>query len=225
MLTKKILIVEDDNAINGLLADLLDEYEITQAFAGSEAKRILEEKNFDLILLDLMLPGISGEALIAWARQSKQTPIIVITARSEAAVLSSVLEAGANDYIAKPFNTVEVLARVRNQLREVNTADSQSGLRKVGKITMDEEKHTVTFEGKILDLTQKEYELLKCFLQHPQKVFTKANLYETVWQEPYFGDDNTVMVHVSRLRKKLQQVTNEEIIKTIWGVGFQFNKN
>ena len=220
---KKVLIVEDDNSINGLLYDLLEDYEVTQAFAGSEAKRILEDERFDLILLDLMLPGINGEDLILWIRQTHQTPIIVTTARSEASVLSSVLEAGANDYIAKPFNTVEVLARVKNQLRDFSPSENQLQELQLGSLKMNEETHTVSYNGHPLDLTQKEYELLRCFLQHPKKVFTKANLYETVWQEPYFGDDNTVMVHISRLRKKLQKVTDKEIIKTIWGVGFQLD--
>ncbi|HIY57969.1 MAG TPA: response regulator transcription factor [Candidatus Tetragenococcus pullicola] len=220
---KKVLIVEDDNSINGLLYDLLEDYEVTQAFAGSEAKRILEDERFDLILLDLMLPGINGEDLILWIRQTHQTPIIVITARSEASVLSSVLEAGANDYIAKPFNTVEVLARVKNQLRDFSPSENQLQELQLGSLKMNEETHTVSYNDQPLDLTQKEYELLRCFLQHPKKVFTKANLYETVWQEPYFGDDNTVMVHISRLRKKLQKVTDKEIIKTIWGVGFQLD--
>ncbi|GMG62754.1 response regulator transcription factor [Tetragenococcus halophilus] len=221
---KKILIVEDDNDINNLLNDLLEtDYDVTQAFAGSEAKRLLVDESFDLILLDLMLPGVSGEELIAEIRLTNVTPIIVITAKNEPSVLSEVFETGANDYIAKPFNTVEVTARIKNQLRSRTIDETNGTILTVGKIKMNDETHEVYYQDQLISLTQKEYELLKCFLQHPKKVFTKANLYETIWQEPYFGDDNTITVHISRLRNKFQIFTEEEVIKTIWGVGFQLN--
>lgn len=221
---KKILIVEDDNNINNLLSDLLEsEYEVTQAFAGSEARRLLLDTSFNLILLDLMLPGVSGEELITEIRTEKPTPIIVITAKNDPTVLSEVFDAGANDYIAKPFNTVEVRARIKNQLRQSSSDGTETSILIAGKIKMNDETHEVYYQDQLLTLTQKEYELLKCFLMHPKKVFTKANLYETIWQEPYFGDDNTVTVHISRLRNKFQAITDQEIIKTIWGVGFQLN--
>ncbi|AYW47610.1 DNA-binding response regulator [Tetragenococcus osmophilus] len=220
---RKILIVEDDNNINNLLNDLLEtDYHVTQAFAGSEAKRLLINEDFDLILLDLMLPGISGEELIAEIRSKKGTPIIVITAKNDSTVLSDVFEAGANDYIAKPFNTVEVMARIKNQLKNLGEK-TKGAVLTVGSIKLNDETHEVYYQDQLLALTQKEYELLKCFLAHPKKVFTKANLYETIWQEPYFGDDNTITVHISRLRNKFQAFTDQEVIKTIWGVGFQLN--
>ncbi|MCF1685340.1 response regulator transcription factor [Tetragenococcus halophilus] len=221
---KKILIVEDDNDINNLLNDLLEtDYDVTQAFAGSEARRLLVDESFDLILLDLMLPGLSGEELIAEIRLTNATPIIVITAKNEPSVLSEVFETGANDYIAKPFNTVEVTARIKNQLRSRTIDETNGTILTVGKIKMNDETREVYYQDQLISLTQKEYELLKCFLQHPKKVFTKANLYETIWQEPYFGDDNTITVHISRLRNKFQVFTDKEVIKTIWGVGFQLN--
>lgn len=223
---KKILIVEDDNAINELLFDLLnEEYEVMQAFAGSEAKRIVEKESFDLIILDLMLPGISGEEFIRLFRLSSSVPIIVITAKAEVDVLANVLSLGANDYIPKPFNTIEVKARIKAQLR--NYIDQQSDeqtLYKVGSIEMDDATRVVTVNHLAVNLTQKEYDLLKCFLEHPQKVFTKANLFETVWNEPYFGDDNTISVHISRLRSKLSYHHGEELIETVWGVGFKLKK-
>lgn len=224
---KKILIVEDDNAINELLFDLLnEEYEVMQAFAGSEAKRIVEKESFDLIILDLMLPGISGEEFIRLFRLSSSVPIIVITAKAEVDVLANVLSLGANDYIPKPFNTIEVKARIKAQLR--NYIDQQSDeqtLYKVGSIEMDDATRVVTVNHLAVNLTQKEYDLLKCFLEHPQKVFTKANLFETVWNEPYFGDDNTISVHISRLRSKLSHHHGEELIETVWGVGFKLKKD
>lgn len=219
---KKILIIEDDNTINELLFDLLNNtYTITQAYAGSEGKRLVETTSFDLILLDLMLPGITGEELIKQVREKSEVPIIVITAKAEVDVLANVLKLGANDYIAKPFNTVEVLARIEAQLRDHKKESFPKEILTSGPITMDDEIHQVSIHNHIVPLTQKEYELLKCFLKHPKRVFTKANLYETVWQEDYLGDDNTISVHVSRLRTKLNQYTKEERIKTIWGVGFK----
>lgn len=222
---KKILIVEDDNSINELLFDLLsDTYKVTQAYAGSEGKRILEDNSFDLLLLDLMLPGLTGEQLIEEIRKASAVPIIVITAKAEVNVLRDVLRLGANDYIAKPFDTIEVLARIEAQLRDhLHENDAKKQLNS-GMLSMDEEKREVTVNKKIVDLTQKEFELLKCFLRYPDKVFTKSNLYETVWGESYFGDDNTISVHISRLRQKLNQYTEEELIETVWGVGFRLSE-
>jgi DNA-binding response OmpR family regulator len=221
---KRILIIEDDNHINELLYDLLREkYEMTQAYAGSEGKRLLEKESFDLILLDLMLPGLSGEEVIKEIRKKSNTPIIVITAKAEVDVLANVLQLGANDYIAKPFNTIEVIARVEAQLRDhqMESKENESSLLQVGPVQMNEETREVWVHGNAIALTQKEYALLKCFLQHPKKVFTKANLYETVWGETYFGDDNTISVHMSRLRTKLNDFSEVDCIETVWGVGFK----
>lgn len=223
---KKILIVEDDNDINGLLFDLLnDTYEVTQAYAGSEGKRFVQSERFDLILLDLMLPGISGEELIQEIRKEHSVPIIVITAKGDVDVLADVLGLGANDYISKPFNTVEVIARVEAQLRDHEEVSDSSEVIEAGVIKMNQEARLVTVNNHTVLLTQKEYELLKCFLKHPKKVFTKANLYESVWKESYFGDDNTISVHVSRLRTKLNDYSEKELIETVWGVGFKLNSN
>lgn len=219
---KKILIVEDDNAINELLFDLLnEEYEVIQAYAGSEAKRITEKEIFNLVLLDLMLPGISGEGFIREFRRKSSVPIIVITAKAEINVLANVLSLGANDYIAKPFNTIEVKARVSAQLRDHIENSGEGTLYRFGPIEMDDAARVVTVNHLAVSLTQKEYDLLKCFLEHPKKVYTKANLFESVWHEPYFGDDNTISVHISRLRSKLSSHSGEEMIETVWGVGFK----
>lgn len=220
---KRILVVEDDNHINQLLFDLLSEaYEVSQAYAGSEGKHLLIESSFDLVLLDLMLPGISGEQLIGEIREVSTVPIIILTAKAEVNVLKEVLELGANDYIAKPFNTIEVLARVEAQLRDHPQNNPVTKIN-VGMISLDEEKREVKVQNKRVELTQKEFELIKCFLKYPDKVFTKANLYESVWGDPYFGDDNTISVHISRLRNKLNQYTEKELIETVWGVGFKLS--
>lgn len=221
---QKILVIEDDDTINRLLFDLLkDRYDVTQAYAGTEGKRLLESESFDLLLLDLMLPGVSGEELISTIREQSSVPIIVITAKAEVNVLANVLKIGANDYIAKPFNAIEVLARVEARLRSTDSQVVSQQL-SLEDIHMNEESHQVIINKQEVSFTQKEYELLKCFLEHPKKVFTKANLYETVWNVPFLGDDNTVTVHVSRLRNKVNQYSQKEWLQTVWGVGFKFQK-
>lgn len=217
----KVLIVEDDNDINNLLKDLLSpHYLVRCAFAGSEAKTILENESYDLILLDLMLPGLTGEELIKVIREKHTVPIIVITAKGEVSDLVNVLSLGTNDYIAKPFNTQEVIARVANQLKNSNINKPVEKL-KAGALTLDQNNHQVFIYDKTLDLTQKEYEILKLFMSYPNRVFTKANLYEQIWNDTYYGDDNTISVHISRLRNKLKENLNEDIIETVWGVGFK----
>lgn len=215
----KLLIVEDDNSINQLLTDLLSvEYQVEQAYSGTEALRLVKEQAYDLILLDLMLPGMSGETFIETVRQFSQVPIIVVTAKAEMSVLDHVFKLGANDYIAKPFHNIEVKARVAAQLNH-GTYDQKSEIEAAG-VKMDLTQH----DGQPLDLKVKEFEILKLFIEYPDKVFTKANLYETMWQEQYFGDDNTLSVHMSRLRAKIAEHTDREVIKTVWGVGFKLNK-
>lgn len=220
----KLLIVEDDNHINNLLYDLLvADYQVDQAYSGTEGKRLLDQGQYDLVVLDLMLPGMSGEDFIQAVRQSSQIPIVVITARTEIEVLDQVFKLGANDYIAKPFHTVEVKARVASQLKHAQGVSSSPVL-SVDEVSLDTEKHEVRVHGHLVNLKAKEYDLLKYFIQYPDKVYTKANLYESVWQEAYYGDDNTISVHISRLRHELGKYTDRELIKTIWGVGFKFNR-
>lgn len=217
----KILIVEDDNDINALLTDLLSPLYLTRsAYAGSEAKTLFENEDFDLIILDLMLPGYTGEELIKILREKSNVPIIVITAKADVSILVNVLELGANDYIAKPFNTKEVLARVASHLKNNNPVGEQKQI-VVGNIVLDESNYQVLIDDNPLILTQKEYEILKLLMSYPNRVFTKANLYEHIWQETYYGDDNTISVHISRLRQKIKQQVNKDIIETIWGVGFK----
>jgi len=217
----KILIVEDNNDINNLLNDFLkDKYLITQAFAGSEAKRLISDNEYDLILLDLMLPGFSGEELISIIRKDSDIPIIVITAKGDVSTLVDVLALGANDYIAKPFNNSEVLARIEVQLRSHNIGFAPL-VYKVGPIEIDDRSHEIRVNDNLLEVTQKEYEILKLFLQYPNQVFTKANIYCQVWKEEYYGDDNTIAVHMFRLRNKLKAVSNQDLIQTVWGIGFK----
>jgi DNA-binding response OmpR family regulator len=218
----KILVVEDDNHINDLLTELLvrERYDIKQAYSGTEAWRMLREETFDLMILDLMLPGMTGEELISKLRGVSDLPVIVITAKADIQTLVDVLSLGADDYIAKPFQPKEVLARVNACLRR-RIPSQQSEILRAGALVLNPEDFTAKWNDTPLRLTQKEFEMLSLFVRNPKKVFTKANIYESVWQDTYYGDDNTITVHVSRMRSKLAEVTDEEIVETVWGVGFK----
>lgn len=190
------------------------------AYSGTEGLLQLQNNMFDLILLDLMLPGKSGEELIKEIREKNSVPIIVISAKVDIEDKVQVLKMGADDYITKPFHQEEVLARVEVQLRKaaVNPA-KQSEIRWRG-LTIHKEKRLATLNGKELQLTNAELEILTFFVSKPERALSKREIYENIWKGTYYGDDNTISVHVSNLRKKITEITDEEYIKTIWGVGF-----
>lgn len=223
----KILVVEDDESINGLLVELLENngYEVKSAYSGTEAKLRLEMEEFQLILMDLMLPGIKGEELIAEIRKVKIMPIIVISAKIAAETKVSVLRMGADDFISKPFINEEVLARVEAQLRRYQVFSHEED--KVRLITfkdlvLDIEACKIYVSNKELDLTAREYKILSLLMSHPKKVYTRANLFEQVWEDQYLGDDNTINVHISNIRAKLNKLNSkEEYIETVWGIGFK----
>lgn len=218
-----VLIVEDDDAINHLLYDIVVQagYYGKQAFSGTEAKIYFKERSWDVILLDLMLPGISGEELLSFFRQSSDAVILVISAKEEQFSKVNMLRAGADDYITKPFDTEEVSARIAAQLRRHQRIEEQDTLT-YKDIVLNLHTKQVTVSGKLLSLTSREYYMLKQFLKYPNKLFTKKNLFESVWQEPFYNDDNTVNVHMSHLRKKLLEANDEEqYIETIWGMGYR----
>ncbi|WP_295158156.1 response regulator transcription factor [uncultured Ruminococcus sp.] len=220
----KIAVVEDDREISRILNALLTEngYETEQAFDGDEASRLLREKHFDLVLMDLMLPYKNGERLIAEMRERDSTPVIVISAKSMKETKLEVLRLGADDYIIKPFDLDEVLVRVEVVLRRAGAFDTGAVL-EAGGITFNTEENTVTAGGEPVKLTAKELMMLRLFLEHPKKVYTKAELYESVWNEQYFYEDNTINVHVSNLRSKLRKAGGKEYIDTVWGVGYRLS--
>ncbi|MTW85714.1 response regulator [Virgibacillus dakarensis] len=206
-----------------MLADLLykNDYRTVSAFSGTEALRLFETNSFDLVLLDLMLPGLPGEDVLQKIRVISKVPIIVITAKKDKETTVHLLKLGADDYIVKPFYPDELLARIEVRFRQIESVHDKDKL-SYKDITLDPETHIVTVNGTQLSFTRREFLILKLFMQHPHKVFSKANIYETVWGDEYFGDDNTVSVHVSKIRSKLEQASPEsEYIKTVWGVGFK----
>lgn len=226
----KILVVEDDGDINNLLCELLRKqgYSVRGAFSGTEAKMCLEYETYHLVLLDLMLPGMTGEVLISELRKDKTLPIIVISAKTGQDTKVEVLKLGADDFISKPFDTEEVLARVEAQLRRymvfTQTA-TETKLLKYKELMLDTDAIKVTLKGIAVALTAREYSILELFMSYPKKVFTRANLFTHVWHDEFLGDDNTVNVHISNLRAKLAKIDPDtDYIQTVWGIGFKMHE-
>lgn len=222
-----ILVVEDDPDINKLLCRILEGagYACRPAYSGTEAALWAGQYDYDLVLLDLMLPGLTGEELIAQLRQRKTMPIIVLSAKTGLEDRVNVLRLGADDFIPKPFDNAEVLARVEAQLRRYKqfSGGPEGRVLTHGDLVLDKESVTVTAAGKPVPLTAREFHILTLLMEHPKKVFTREQLYQQVWEGAYMGDDNTVNVHISNLRSKLAKVSPTEYIKTVWGIGFKMN--
>lgn len=222
----KILIVEDEIDINGLLARILSEsgYKAVQAFSGTEAKLWMEKEMPDLILLDLMLPGISGEELLQDIRENKRLdiPVLVISAKNSLGDKVSLLKRGADDYITKPFEPEEVIARVQVGLRRCGKENLSEKQLIYKKLKLYPSARKVLLAEKELALTAHEYDILFLLMQNPEKVYSRENLYELVWQGGYYGENNTVNVHVSNIRKKIKEMdADEEYIQTVYGIGFK----
>ena len=225
----QILIAEVDPDINRLLGRILEKegYQVTSAFSGSEARLLLKTVRFDLIVLDLMLPGATGEELVEEIRKNSTTPILVVSAKGQEDKLN-VLKMGADDFISKPFDVNEVAVRVYSLLRRSRDFSENGGEKQtlsLKNLEIDLESREVRVSGKPLSLTAREYDILVLLMRYPNKVFTRQNIFETVWGGAYLGDDNTINVHISNLRSKIQKLDDkEEYISTIWGVGFKAAK-
>jgi DNA-binding response OmpR family regulator len=221
-----IMIVEDDGPIHSLIKETLElhGFRTLSAYSGTEGKLLFEqEQAADLVLLDLMLPGMEGEPLLQEIRQRSAIPVIVISAKTDQQSKLALLTDGADDYITKPFDVKELLARIRIQLRHA-TPVSTIGSKELryGTISVSIETREVVVHGQPVHLTGREYAILLLFLQHPQKVFSRANIYESVWGEPYWDGDKTINMHISNLRTKLN-AGGDGYIKTVWGIGFKFD--
>ena len=224
----KVLIIEDDRDINLLLGKMLkgENYEVTSAFTGIEGKLFTDVEDFSLILLDLMLPGMSGEEIIEYIRKKgRKMPIIVISAKIDKETKLNVLKSGADDFIMKPFDSDEVIARVKANLRryiEFSDSNINHNTLQHKELEIDLEEIKTKVKGQEISLTPIEYEILKLLLSHPKKIYTKENIYKSVWKDEFYGDENTVNVHISNIRNKISRIDNEtEYIKTIWGMGFR----
>ncbi len=221
-----ILVVEDDNDINQLLCNIIRKngYFSQSAFSGTEAILYLEKQDWDMVLLDLMLPGMSGEEVLEKVAVQNNIPVIIISAKLDQQTKVDMLRAGVVDYITKPFDIEEVSARIDSHLRRyqrINTVSTTKKLRHKD-IEVDLEAKTVYVKGKELKFTAREYEIFALLMSSPRKVFTKANLFESVWKEAFYGDDNTINVHMSNIRNKLAILNqSEDYIETVWGMGYR----
>ena len=228
MIMQKILIVEDDTNINHLLREALSKegYSCEQAFSGTEAKLLLnmQQHGYALILLDLMLPGISGEAVLEEIRKKGNLPVIVLTAKDSLDEKVEVLTSGADDYITKPFEIREVLARVQVQLRHKEEKEAEDYNLSFKDMVLNRDTFQIRIDGRILPkITKQEFALLELLLRNPKQVFSKEDIFEYAWDEPYMGETKTLDVHISNIRKKIKQVTSDEYIETVWGIGYRLH--
>ena len=219
----KILIVEDDVNINNLLKEALsgNGYTCGQAFSGTEAALWLEKESWALVLLDLMLPGMTGEEVLGLIRRRGDVPVIVLTAKDALSEKLELLTNGADDYITKPFDIEEVVARVQIQLRHAGREQAPDRI-SCGEISLEKGTHQIWIGGKELEhLTRQEFAILELLLEHPGQVFSKEAIFSYAWQEEYMGETKTLDVHISNIRKKLKSLTEKEYIQTVWGIGYR----
>lgn len=223
----KILVVDDEKLlVKGIKFNLQNEgYEVECAYDGAAAVELARSGNFDLIILDLMMPELDGLEACMRIREFSNVPIIMLTARSEDADKIIGFESGADDYVTKPFNILELKARIRAMLRRAgsSTQGKSSSTITAGDITLDTEQRVAIRDGVSVDLTAKEYDLIELLMKNPRRVYSRENLMNVVWGYSYAGDYRTVDVHIRRLREKLERNSAEpEYILTKWGVGYYF---
>jgi len=221
-----ILIVEDDQEINNLIGDALkkENYSVIQAFDGRQALEMYND-NCQLVILDLMLPYVNGVEVLRKIREKSTLPVIILSAKDEETDKVIGLGMGADDYIIKPFFVRELTARVKAQLRrcvDYNSSEVQNHILQHNELKLDTLNYKIFKNNEELSLTKKEFELLKLFLSNPDRVFTKAQIFNNVWENEYLNDDNTVMVHIKRLRNKIEDNSNSpKYIITVWGIGYK----
>lgn len=220
---RNILIVEDNIDIHNLIKEVLEKehYKVLSSYTGTDAIQTLENENVDLILLDLMLPEINGEEIV---KIVKDIPIIVISAKISPEDKVNVLLNGANDYITKPFNVEELLARVRVQLRIENKKEKNEELKYKSMCLSKEDNHTLYIKDEEIYLTKTEYAILKQLLLNPKQVITKTRLLEKLGDSNLYCDENSLKVHMSNIRKKIKGITEDEFIESVWGIGFKMRE-
>lgn len=226
---EKILVSEDNKEINRLVCECLslNGYKTISCENGLDAVRIVRDnKDISLVLLDLMLPYQSGDMVLSKIREFSSVPVIIISAKSAVTSKIELLKLGADDYITKPFDLDELAVRIEAVLRRTSQASKASAPEALTfkNLAVDIQGKTASVNGSPLNLTVKEFAILQLMLSNPTKLFSKANLFEAVWNEPYFCDDNTVKVHMSNLRTKIKKLdADEEYIDTVWGMGYKLH--
>ena len=226
-----ILICDDDRDIVAALKIYLSSegYTIFEAYNGKQALEAVRQHDIQLILMDVMMPELDGIAATAALRQESNVPIILLTAKSEGSDKVLGLNMGADDYITKPFNPMEVLARVRSQLRRYTSLggmEQKPNRIVIGGIALDDDTKTVTVDGEPVSLTPIEYNILLLLMRHPGRVYSSAQIYEKVWNESAFGSEGAVAVHIRHLREKLEINPSEpRYLKVVWGLGYKMEPN
>ena len=229
-MNKTILIIEDDTEINDMLRILLKSngYQTISAYSGTEGV-LVHNNEVNLILLDLMLPGRSGEEIIRELKQKHNVPVIVMSAIHDVNKKVDLFSLGADDYVTKPFHNEELLARIAARLRTgvtINSADASSAeILTYKDIVLNKSDFSAQCSGTPMELSKHEFALLQLLMEHPKQTCTKSMIYDTVWDYENSADDNTLNVHISKLRKKLKDCNpDEEYIETVWGIGYRLKK-
>ena len=224
-MNEKILIVDDNDEIRNIITLYLENsnFEVFEANNGKEALDFIKNKKISLMILDIMMPEVDGIEVLKSIGNERDFPIIFLSAKSSVKDKIEGLYLGADDYLAKPFEPAELVARVTALLRR--NSHKANNIIKIGDLSWDKDKRLIYKNEKILNLRSKEYKLLSMFMKTPGKVFTKQEIYENLWQSLYFEDDNTIMVHISNLREKIEDnPQNPDKIITIRGLGYMFRK-
>lgn len=219
---KRILIIEDDTDINNLISEALTKagYACAQAFSGTEGLLYIEKDTFALVLLDLMLPGKDGQSLLPAIKQKQNVPVVVISARDSLDSKVSLLTSGAEDYLTKPFEIPELLARVGVQIRRFSGLEQKEEWN-YKDLSLCPASFSAMISGREILLTKQEFKIMELLLSHPQRVFSKQDIYDYAWDDIYIGEDKTINVHISNIRRKIKELTDTEYIETVWGIGFR----
>jgi DNA-binding response OmpR family regulator len=232
-MNNKILIIEDDIAISEMVKNYLikDGFLVTTAFDGEEGIVKYLNDDFDLVILDLMMPKLDGMETMKLIREKSSVPILIMSAKDSDVDKAIGLGLGADDYITKPFSMIEISARIKAGIRRATKYSSNQKTEenvpiKLGNLTIDLDNFLVIKNDKSVQLTSKEFEILKLFINNQGRVFTKAQIYSFVWKEEYYGDENVINVHMRRLREKIEDdPSNPQYIKTLWGIGYKLEGN
>lgn len=224
-MSKNILVVDDDKDIRELVAIYLktEGFNVKLAENGEEALALIEKNKFDLVILDVMMPKIDGLETLIKIRKNHIMPIIFLTAKNEEIDMIKGLTLGADDYIGKPFSSMELLARVKSQLRRYTVFNnSENSVITIDDLVIDTNMHMVTIDGKEVSLTPTEYKILELMCKNKNRVFTVEQIYENIWRDKYAIGDTSIMVHITKIRQKIEKdPKNPEYIKTVWGVGYK----
>ncbi|KIL34308.1 PhoB family transcriptional regulator [Cohnella kolymensis] len=229
-MNRRILIVDDDREIANLIAIYLknEGFETAQAHDGDEALEMLQQQDFHLIVLDVMMPKVDGMEVCRRVRETGAIPILMVSAKAEDMDKILGLMTGADDYLVKPFNPLELVVRVKTLLRRAYqyaqpaaSSAEQDGILKIGELTINKSTHSAEVDRRKIHLTSTEFGILFLLASNPGRVFSAEDIFQQVWREKYFESNNTVMVHISKLRDKLEQELGRKLITTVWGVGYK----